>query len=183
MSELQLNQYQSGAVSTSIYPGKLVYPALGLCGEVGELIDVISIEHEHCNNGAELHNIKKEIGDCCWYCANMAEDMDTRLSEVMDRENFQEYTGPWDVDQVISQLAICTGIVAENVKKAIRDNDGVVSYDRGKNILTALRFLVIWLGRLCSNYDTTLEECAQLNLDKLRSRAERGVIKGDGDAR
>ncbi len=42
MSELQLNKYQSGAVSTAIYPGTMVYPALGLCGEVGELIAAVT---------------------------------------------------------------------------------------------------------------------------------------------
>ena len=183
MSELQLNKYQSGAVSTVIYPGKVIYPALGLCGEVGELIDFVSIEREHCNTGVALHNIKKEIGDVAWYVANIAEDMGTLLSEVMGREDFQEYTGPWDVDEVISQLAVHAGMVAENVKKAIRDNDGELTVDRRGNIMKALRWTVIWLGRLGSNYGATLEECAQLNLDKLRSRAERGVIKGDGDNR
>ena len=178
-----LNEYQSGAVNTAIYPGKLVYPTLGLCGEAGELIDFVSVEHDQCDNGAEVDNIRKEMGDVIWYVANIAEDMDTLFSEVMARENFQEYTGPWDVDEVISQLAICAGIVAENIKKAIRDDDGALSYTRGKNILAALRMLVIWLERLCSNYEITLEECAQLNLNKLRSRAERGVLKGDGDNR
>ena len=183
MSELQLNKYQSGAVSTAIYPGKLVYPTLGLCGEVGELIAYVRMEHDQCDSGNELDNIRKELGDVLWYVANIAEDMDTRLSEIMGRENFQEYSGPWDFDDVISELPVHAGVVAESVKKAIRDDDGAVSYTRGKNILTALRFLVIWLERLCSNYEITLEECAQLNLDKLRSRAERGVLKGDGDNR
>lgn len=177
-----LNEYQTGAASTAFYPGAVIYPALGLCGKVGELIAAIVREYQGGGND-EWDNIKKEIGDCIWYVANIADDMGTRLSKVMERENFQEYSGPWDTEEVTSELSIHAGVVAENVKKAIRDNNGLVTWAKHGNIVKALRFLVIWLERLCSNYETILEECAQLNLDKLRSRAERGVLKGDGDAR
>jgi hypothetical protein len=180
MSELQLNEYQTGAVNLAIYPGTLVYPTLGLCGEVGELIAAVSV---NLKMGGNLDNVKKEIGDVLWYVANVAEDMDTLFSEVMGRKNFEEGTEGWYVDKAINELPIQAGIVAENMKKAIRDNDGDVSYNRGHNILEALRLLVTWLERLCSCYGSTLEECARLNLDKLRSRTERGVIKGDGDHR
>ena len=185
MSELQLNKYQSGAVSTAIYPGTMVYPALGLCGEVGELIAAINEDRRHVDAGDDfsIDSVKKETGDVLWYIANIAEDMDTRLSEVMGRKYFEVCLETWDVDEALTELPIRAGAVAENIKKAIRDNDGDVSHARGKNILTALRLVVTWLERLCSWYGITLEECAQLNLDKLRSRAARGVLKGDGDAR
>ena len=176
MSNLLLNEYQNGAVSLAIYPGTLVYPALGLCGEVGELIAAVK------ENG--LDNIKKETGDCLWYIANIAADMNISLSEIMGRENFYKTCRDcWSIDKSLSELAIYAGVVAENVKKAIRDNDGMVTADRHDNIVKALRLLVTWLERLCSCYGVTLEECAQLNLNKLRSRAERGVLKSDGDAR
>ena len=183
MSELQLNKYQTGAHNTSIYPGTLVYPTLGLCGEVGELIAVV-VEDIDLNGCDELDDtIKKETGDILWYVANIAEDMGTLLSEIMGRENFEAPRETWSNETVINELPIHAGAVAENMKKAIRDDDGDISLARGKNILEALRLVVTWLERLCSWYGTTLEECAQLNLDKLRSRAERGVLKGDGDDR
>lgn len=185
MSELQLNKYQSGAVSTAVYPDNmlLIYPALGLCGEVGELI-AACIEDRYSGECSDnIDNVKKEIGDCIWYVANIAEDMDTLFSEVLNRRTFEVCLERWDIDEALLELPVCAGVVAENVKKAIRDNDGEVSHTRGANILKALRCLVMWLARLCSWYGIALEECAQLNLDKLYSRAERGVIKGDGNSR
>jgi NTP pyrophosphatase (non-canonical NTP hydrolase) len=175
-----LDEYQTGAASTAIYPGELIYPTLGLCGEMGELFAAIKEKRIRCDGP---DNIKKEASDVLWYAANIAKDIDVLLSEVMGRENFEDRTEGWGVAKALSELAIYAGEVAENVKKAIRDNDGVVTADRHENIVKALRWVVIWLERLCSNYGATLGEGAQLNLDKLRSRAERGVLKGDGDAR
>ena len=182
---MQLNEYQTGAVSTAIYPGELVYPALGLCGEVSELVAAVTKDRRSGRMVQDnLDSVKKEIGDVLWYVANIAEDMDTLFSEVIGRKNFVVHPGLWDVvDEALIELPIRAGAVAENIKKAIRDDDGAVSYARGRNILAALCLLVTWLERLCSWYGITLEECARLNLDKLRSRAERGVLKGDGDSR
>jgi len=43
---------------------------------------------------------------------------------------------------------------------------------------------VLWyLSDLCSEFDFTLEEVAELNLKKIADRQSRGVIKGDGDNR
>lgn len=43
---------------------------------------------------------------------------------------------------------------------------------------------VLWhLQAIAEDNGTTLEECALLNLVKLRDRAERGVIQGSGDER
>lgn len=43
---------------------------------------------------------------------------------------------------------------------------------------------VLWqLTACCGVIDTTLEEVARRNLEKLTDRAERGKIKGDGDDR
>jgi NTP pyrophosphatase (non-canonical NTP hydrolase) len=178
---VRYNEYQVGAIATAIYPHthKLVYPALGLCGEVGELICALIREHQDYTKS----DIKKETGDVLWYVANVANDMDALLCEIMAREDFQEYMGPWDVDEVGNELAINAGMVAESVKKAIRDNEGRLTKERRETIMRDLRWVVTWLERSCSNYDFTLEDCALLNLDKLRSRAERDVLKGEGDNR
>lgn len=43
---------------------------------------------------------------------------------------------------------------------------------------------VLWqLSACCNELGVTLEEVAQMNLDKLGGRKERGTIKGDGDER
>jgi NTP pyrophosphatase (non-canonical NTP hydrolase) len=178
-----LNQYQADAVSTAIYPGTLSYPTLGLCGEVGELIAVLTSRFVPSYRDDILDDFKKEAGDVLWYVANVASDMDVLLSEVMQRKEFDICLEVWDVDEGIDELPVHAGVVAENVKKTLRDNCGVLTDDRCDNIMKALRLVVVWLERLCSYYGTTLAECAQLNSDKLRDRQERGVLKGDGDNR
>jgi NTP pyrophosphatase (non-canonical NTP hydrolase) len=75
------------------------------------------------------------------------------------------------------------GEVAEKVKKLIRDGDGVLTdYDRNK-IALELSDVCWYVAVLAYELDHTLEEVMQLNLDKLRSRLERGVITGSGDDR
>ena len=43
---------------------------------------------------------------------------------------------------------------------------------------------IMWyMAALCSELELDMEEVAQANIDKLFSRKERGVLKGDGDNR
>ena len=75
------------------------------------------------------------------------------------------------------------GEVAEKVKKLIRDGDGVLTdYDRSA-IAKELGDICWYLAVLSYELDYTLEEVMQLNLDKLRSRLERGTLTGSGDDR
>lgn len=174
---VKLNEYQTGAVSTAIYPGKLAYPTLGLCGEVGELADVVD-----CNN---YDKILKEAGDVLWYAANVASDCGAELSEVCKRKTFQNSTKRtyWDSHDAVFELVVQAGIVAENVKKTIRDHDGVLQDKRRANIIKALKKLILVLAEIVNNAHGTLEKCAEMNLEKLRSRQERGKLTGDGDNR
>lgn len=175
---MKLNEYQTGAVSTAIYPGKLAYPTLGLCGEVGELVDA-------CTNGKD-EDVPKEIGDVLWYIANVSNDTDTELSSICKRKTFQngsELFVFWDAAEVGAEMCVQAGIVAENVKKTIRDNEGNLQPKRLKNIVGALKRLMEALSEVANCYDTTLEVCAKMNLAKLQSRQERGKLKGDGNDR
>jgi hypothetical protein len=173
-----LNEYQTGAVSTAIYTGKLVYPTLGLCGELGELLEAMQ------SRPASRDRIMKEAGDVLWYAANVAADIDMQLSDIMGRDVFVD-DDEWYVADIVVELPLWTGQVAENAKKILRDNGGEVTADRSKKIAEALKNIILLLERLCGScfFGFTLEECAQLNYEKLTSRQERGVLRGDGDNR
>lgn len=175
---MKLNEYQTGAVSTAIYPGKLAYPTLGLCGEVGELADA-------CTDGKD-DEVPKEIGDVLWYAANVAADMGLEFSEVCKRKMFQKRNLDalfWDAPEACTELCVQAGRVAENVKKTIRDNNGDLEDKRKNNICRSLKKIIGVLAEVAHEYETTLEECAKMNLAKLKSRQERGKLKGDGDNR
>lgn len=84
---MTLNEYQSLALETAIYPKdyKVIYPALGIAGEAGECSDKIK-KVIRDNNGKftyeKKQEIAKEIGDVLWYCAALANDIDYSLDEI-----------------------------------------------------------------------------------------------------
>lgn len=173
---MKLNKYQDGAVSTAIYPGKLIYPALGLCGEVAELVEVVTITEDS-------DAVPKEMGDVLWYIANVAADLGLDLKEVAGVSRFEQIE-PANVDYwVMPRLVVLAGKVAENVKKTIRDHDGVMPPNRIKTVVESLREMLTILTALALWEETTLTAAAKANLDKLQSRAERGKLTGDGGDR
>ncbi|MCP3857482.1 MAG: nucleoside triphosphate pyrophosphohydrolase family protein [Actinomycetia bacterium] len=75
------------------------------------------------------------------------------------------------------------GEVAGKVKKIFRDREGQVT-DADRAALTLELGDVLWyLAELCTQLGVSLEEVAAANLDKLRDRAERDKLAGDGDYR
>lgn len=75
------------------------------------------------------------------------------------------------------------GEVAGKVKKIFRDHGGVVSAADREGLKYELGDVLWYLAQICTELDLTLEEVAEANLEKLRSRQERGQIGGDGDHR
>jgi len=71
------------------------------------------------------------------------------------------------------------GEVAEKIKKLLRDNTKVSSDD----IIKELGDVVFYVTALANYFNSDLTEVLQNNMDKLNSRARRGVIKGSGDNR
>lgn len=84
---MTLNDYQSKALETAIYPeeAKVVYPTLGLTGEAGEVADKVK-KIIRDNNGQlsdeKKLEIAKEIGDVLWYCATLSHDLGFTLEEI-----------------------------------------------------------------------------------------------------
>ena len=82
-------------------------------------------------------------------------------------------------------LGLCgeAGEVAELVKKALRDEGGVLSAER-RDLLTRELGDVLWyLAQLSTEAGLDLGAIAAANLEKLASRAARGTLHGAGDDR
>ena len=79
------NTYQFIALSTAKYPGKIVYPALGLCGEAGEVAEKVK-KVLRDNDGVFTDEIKleiaKELGDVLWYISALSNDIGYSLEQV-----------------------------------------------------------------------------------------------------
>ena len=80
-------------------------------------------------------------------------------------------------------LAGEAGEVAEKVKKLIRDDGGVLSDERRAALAGELGDVLWYVAQVATEAGLDLEDVARANLDKLASRAERGVLSGSGDER
>lgn len=102
---MKINDYQRAASATAIYPDhhSVVYPALGLVGEAGEVSEKVKkllrkdiliplgITRE------TREEIAKELGDVLWYAAALANDLGFSLEEVaqmnLDKLNSRKERG------------------------------------------------------------------------------------------
>jgi len=82
-------------------------------------------------------------------------------------------------------LGLCgeAGEVAEKIKKAIRDDGGALSEARREALAAELGDVLWYVAQLATEAGLDLETIAEGNLDKLASRAARGVLAGSGDLR
>ena len=118
------------------------------------------------------------------------DDIDAFADQQQDKtvENLNEYQRkavgfavyPSTHKILYPTLGLCgeAGEVAEKVKKQIRD--GVFNrHDVAKELGDVLWYL----ANTANDLGYTLEDIAQLNIDKLTGRSDRNVIKGSGDNR
>lgn len=75
------------------------------------------------------------------------------------------------------------GEVADKVKKIIRDDEGEITTEKKEELRKELGDVLWYIAQTASEFDLDLEEIAQANLDKLKSRLEREQISGSGDNR
>ena len=85
-NKLTLNEYQEIARTTATYriDDVIIYPALGLASEAGEVAGKVKKVLRDSNGDFTMHKkaIAKELGDVLWYVATLAEDIGYTLEEV-----------------------------------------------------------------------------------------------------
>jgi len=187
------DDYQAAAMLTRLYPritGKdgqalPVYPALAAMGEVAEFIEKVFRTMEA--REAQL----KELGDVLWYITAASVDLGCSLGDLHWASYYKhmQYAGefalwsslthPQWMDHYAKGLTVHLGTFSEIVKKAWRDQTPLDTEHCLFQLSKALRALTGCARAL----DSHLGEVAQLNIDKLTSRRERGVVHGSGDNR
>lgn len=75
------------------------------------------------------------------------------------------------------------GEVADKVKKVLRDNNGEFSDEKKLEIAKEIGDVLWYCAALARDLGYDLETIAEMNIDKLFSRRDRGVISGSGDNR
>ncbi len=115
------------------------------------------------------------------------EDIDAFAA--MTDVNTQDYSY-WVEDKIVTEgetrlventlgLVGEAGEVAEKIKKMLRDSNKVSADE----IVKELGDVVFYATAIANYFHSDLTEVLQVNMDKLNSRARRGVIKGSGDNR
>lgn len=81
---MTFDEYEKLAAKTAIYPRSqaIIYPALGLTGEAGEVAE--KVKKMIRDGNLDPHALHKEIGDVLWYlsalCHDLSEEFGLNLS-------------------------------------------------------------------------------------------------------
>lgn len=85
MKEVTFESYQDFVKSLAVYPdsARIMYPCLGLAGEVGEVCEKVK---KHIRDGRVLdkEDLTKELGDVLWYLSAVALDLGISLKDVAE---------------------------------------------------------------------------------------------------
>jgi NTP pyrophosphatase (non-canonical NTP hydrolase) len=88
---MEFNEYQKRALTTALYPSeyKIIYPALGLGDESGEVMGKVKKWLRGDDGKGEMsverkEALKAELGDVLWYLAVLANDLGIPFSEVAE---------------------------------------------------------------------------------------------------
>ena len=85
---MEFKEYQQESRKTAVYPviGQgFVYPALGLAGESGEVVEKVKKifrDQQGIVGDEQRQAVAKELGDVLWYLAQLATELDLDLNQV-----------------------------------------------------------------------------------------------------
>lgn len=163
---MTLKEYQQEAVKfRTETANNEEYLTLGLIEEVGEAAGKLA---KRRRDGVwDEKAFIKELGDILWFVANLADyndknygtDHSEQLRNCFSRKIHVNFTDFQDMVSAFKWAAdVCDGS-------------------------DSLPNLIFDIGCLALKYGYTLEQVAEINLAKLRDRAARGQIQGNGDER
>lgn len=107
------------------------------------------------------------------------------LSDYQERSRVTAVYPDAGANLLYPTLGLCgeAGEVAEKVKKMVRDDGGVLSHERRGALAAELGDVLWYVAQLATEAGLDLDVIAGDNLDKLRSREQRGALQGSGDER
>ncbi len=177
-----MNEYQKATRGTAVYPNigsNPAYATLGLSGETAETFEKIA------EGNVDTTEILKELGDVLWYAATLSWEAGLPLSGEEEDRPFPRLVsdGVRSRKSTGDDLVVAVGKVSEIVKKVMRDADGKFDEYRRDLLREQMKKVLNAAAQVAYAYGGDLSSVAEGNLEKLASRAERGVLKGDGDNR
>lgn len=183
---MNLATYQAAARKTAVYPtgAAILYPAVGLAGELGEVYEVVTALEDHVFSydpeffddlDALTAQAVKELGDVAWYLAALASDLQVSLQLAWDitRDKKPQRYG-------VEGLVIEVGKLLERVKRIARGDAEITSIT---SLEEQFGIILILIDDLANDYDANLSTVLTGNIKKLQDRQQRNVLKGTGNER
>jgi len=190
---MNIKEYQQAARKTAIYAEQqnslIIYPALGLVGECGEVAE--KAKKMIRDNGGEFSRDRKnaiigELGDCCWYLANICCDTHAELSMSYEMRfgdrahHFRDLT----MFQIILEMNKIASFISDKLSTWYYKYGGYQKYAYYfTDIYDKIGQMLFYIEELAIRCDVSLRDVFDNNIKKLSSRAARGKLKGDGDDR
>lgn len=201
------DEYMNKIAPLAFYPhsgeknvGALIYCDLGLTGESSEAIEKLRespLGYENVGFGEiitsdEKDKIVKELGDVLWYLTRFSVELGETLSSIIPNDLTSDNSNEIlksriSIGNTFLGLASYSGKPSEILKKILRDDNFTffeqIADSKREAIVSVLSDVYWWLDRCAASIESSMEEVAQGNLDKLFSRNKRGVLSGSGDNR
>lgn len=194
-------QYEDEAMKFASYPRVWsvfhgcdwpLYAGLSLLGETGEISKQVLFGWNDTDTvGLFVTKVMHECGDVLWSLAAIAHDFGEPLAEIMDETTFDLFescrldsrphrTSPLHLVHKAMTLSAHAGeFVETHIKKPWHHCTKLDVEQMRTDLLRIVRTM----ARLVLTQGWTLQRVAQANIDKLESRAARGVLKGHGSDR
>lgn len=190
---MDLAEFQKHAVTFAAYTqvdGAItLYPSLGIVGECGEVTEKIKKMIRDDNwimTQDRREEIAKELGDCCWYLANICNDIDRELSLMCDMTSSSMLHHIRNLK--LPQLTIHMNRHAVLIACRLQDwyyecNSRRAEYMAYEDLPNHISNVITCITEIATICGFTLSEICQKNIDKLTSRKKRNKLSGSGDSR
>lgn len=165
--------YAELAYGTAIYPGRneflgLCYTTSGLPDEVWELWEAL-----------QTPNAPKELSDCAWYFVNTVYEANIPIQDIVTKH----FTESLDMFKAWQNMMGPSCKINGIVKKILRDNKCKLTNEKRNKLKKQLVQFLDGFYQMCALMGYNYLYILQMNIDKLYSRKERGVLNGSGDNR
>jgi len=195
---MTFEEYRIKADVVAQYPGRMshdgiAYCLMGIGGESGELLEKVKKIYRDKNSIID-EEAKKwlmlEMGDIFWYCSQIYSETKACFNNlylipgyVSSINDFQEYVKLLSkkYNNYVFDLMERCFLLIKDVGRLL---GGYVDRDISKiDLLLKVTNILYHLAVICIIIDTTLENVANTNIEKLYSRKERNKLQGSGDNR
>lgn len=140
-----------------------------------------------CEGEGTVPSLVESETEACDLCGGTGKFNNKLPMKISEYEAIINKTAiyPKSMGLLYTTLGLCgeSGEVAEKVKKLHRDNNGKMDEYFKQNLVKELGDVIWYVTASLHEVGSSLEECMQMNYDKLSNRRATGTLSGSGDDR